>query len=104
MERASRNIKNGASMAGSFVGQRGPREQMRIGEEEDVGRKKGDEERRERERETVQESETQYLLPSSPPPTFLFSMHQTPLVVRLVSTGEIRRSVRIDFNKKSKSV
>lgn len=57
-------------MAGSFVGQRGPREQMRIGEEKDVGRKKGDEERRERERETVQESETQYLLPSSPPPHF----------------------------------
>lgn len=103
MERASRNIKNGASMAGSFVGQRGPREQMRIGEEKDVGRKKGDEERRERERETVQESETQYLLPSSLP-IFLFSMRQTPLVVRLVSTGEIRRSVRIDFNKKSKSV
>lgn len=72
MERASRNIKNGASMAGSFVGQRGPREQMRIGEEKDVGRKKGDEERRERERETVQESETQYLLPSSPPPLFCF--------------------------------
>ena len=43
MERASRNIKNGASMAGSFVGQRGPREQMRIGEEKDVGRKKDDE-------------------------------------------------------------
>lgn len=46
MERASRNIKNGASMAGSFVGQRGPREQMRIGEEEDAGRKKGDEGRK----------------------------------------------------------
>lgn len=30
-------------MAGSFVGQRGPREQMRIGEEKDVGRKKDDE-------------------------------------------------------------
>lgn len=46
MERASRNIKNGASMAGSFVGQRGPREQMRIGEEEDAGRKKDDEGRK----------------------------------------------------------
>lgn len=58
MERASWNIKNGTSMAGSFVGQRGPREQMRIGgcEEEDR------EERRRTEKGAVQE----YLLASLP--------------------------------------
>lgn len=71
MERASWNIKNGTSMAGSFVGQRGPREQMRIGgcEEEDR------EERRRTEKGAVQE----YLLASLPrffPPS-LFSMRQT---------------------------
>lgn len=104
MERASRNIKNGASMAGSFVGQRGPREQMRIGEEKDVGRKKDDEGGKREGEGDCSRKRNAIFASLLPPPTFLFSMHQTPLVVRLVSTGEIRRSVRIDFNKKSKSV
>lgn len=85
MERASWNIKNGTSMAGSFVGQRGPREQMRIGgcEEEDR------EERRRTEKGAVQE----YLLASLPPVFPLLFVFDAPnsLVVRLVSTGEIRR-------------
>lgn len=94
MERASWNIKNGTSMAGSFVGQRGPREQMRIG-----GCKKGDrEERRDMRggggKGAVQESETQYLFTFPPP---LFSMRRFHREIRRLRCS-VSRSIRIDFN------
>lgn len=60
-------------MAGSFVGQRGPREQMRIGEEKDVGRKKDDEGgKREGEGDCSRKRNAIFASLLPPPPLFCF--------------------------------